>query len=111
MCKQEIFRSFRALEQLIEQKKANTVTAKHRHDGKGNKVYVSLDMHGRKGKSVTIVSGLQHNPTTMEEIARILKQFCGAGGTVKEGKIEIQGDQRDRVSAKLRELNYTVVDK
>ncbi len=111
MGKQEIFRSFRALEQLTEQKTPNTITVKHGHDGKGNKVYVSLDTQGRKGKSVTIVSGLRHNPTTMEEIARVLKQFCGAGGTVKEGKIEVQGDQRDRVSVKLRELNYTIVDK
>jgi len=72
---------------------------------------VSLDTHGRKGKSVTIVNGLKHNPATMEGIARMLKQHCGAGGTVKEEKIEIQGDQRNRVSAKLKELNYTVVNK
>jgi translation initiation factor 1 len=44
----------------------------------------------------------------MAEIARILKQHCGAGGTVKEGRIEIQGDQRDRVAEKLREMNYVV---
>jgi translation initiation factor 1 len=78
------------------------------HDGKGKAVRVLLDTKGRKGKSVTIVSGLQHNPTTKEEIARILKQHCGAGGTVKDGNIEIQGDQRIRVSEKLREMNYTV---
>jgi len=72
---------------------------------------VSLDTRGRKGKSVTIVNGLKHNPATMEGIARMLKQHCGAGGTVKEEKIEIQGDQRNRVSAKLKELNYTVVNK
>ncbi len=72
---------------------------------------MSLDTHGRKGKSVTIVNGLKHNPVTMEGIARMLKQHCGTGGTVKEEKIEIQGDQRNRVSAKLKELNYTVVNK
>lgn len=76
------------------------------HDGKGKSVRVSLDTKGRKGKTVTIVSGLQHNPETMEEIARMLKQFCGSGGTVKDGNIEIQGDQRARVSEKLRGLNY-----
>ena len=54
------------------------------------------------------MSGLQHNPSTLEDIARILKQHCGAGGTVKEGTIEIQGDQRARVTEKLKELNYTV---
>ena len=76
------------------------------HDGKGKSVRVLLETQGRKGKSVTIVAGLQHNPATMEEIARILKQHCGAGGTVKQGKIEIQGDQRERVKEKLRELGY-----
>jgi translation initiation factor 1 len=78
------------------------------HDGKNKIVRVSIDSKGRKGKSVTLVDGLHHNPTTMAEIARILKQHCGAGGTVKEGKIEIQGDQRDRVTEKLREMNYVV---
>jgi translation initiation factor 1 len=78
------------------------------HDGKGKEVRVVLDTKGRKGKAVTVVSGLRHNPTTMEDIARILKQHCGAGGTVKEGVIEIQGDQRARVSSKLRAMNYIV---
>ena len=78
------------------------------HDGKGNAVRVYLDTKGRKGKSVTIVAGLRHNPDTMDEIARILKQHCGAGGTVKDGAIEIQGDQRVRASEKLRAMNYAV---
>jgi predicted translation initiation factor SUI1 len=99
------------LEHLIETKSVSAVRSKNRYDGKGNTVQVLLDTHGRKGKSVTIVNGLRHNPATMEEIARILKQYCGAGGTVKEGKIEVQGDQRDRVSVKLKDLNYKVVNK
>jgi translation initiation factor 1 len=78
------------------------------HDGKGKSVRITLDTRGRKGKSVTVVTGLQHNPATMEDIARILKQHCGAGGTVKEGTIEIQGDQRVRVTEKLKALNYVV---
>lgn len=55
-----------------------------------------------------MVSGLGHDPQTMERIARALKQHCGAGGTVKEGTIEIQGDQRERVGAYLTESGYTV---
>ncbi|MDP2887321.1 MAG: translation initiation factor [Ignavibacteria bacterium] len=80
----------------------------HAHDGKGKTVRVRLDTKGRKGKAVTLVEGLQHNPSTMAEIARILKQHCGAGGTVKDGQIEIQGDQRPRIAEKLREMNYVV---
>ena len=81
---------------------------RHEHDGKNKTVRVSIDSKGRKGKSVTLVEGLQHNPATLAEIARILKQYCGAGGTVKGRTIEIQGDQRDRVAEKLREMNYVV---
>ena len=84
------------------------VSRKQKHDGKGKSIHLSLDTHGRKGKSVTIVSGLQHNPETMEDIARILKQYCGTGGTVKEGDIELQGDQRVRAAEKLKGMNYVV---
>lgn len=82
--------------------------ARGKHDGKNKIVHVGMEKKGRKGKTVTIVTGLQHNPDTMEEIARTLKQHCGAGGTVKEGTIEIQGDNRDRVKEKLRGMNYIV---
>ncbi len=81
---------------------------KSSHNGKGKSVRVLLETQGRKGKSVTIVAGLQHNPATMEELARILKQHCGAGGTVKQGNIEIQGDQRGRVKEKLQEIGYVI---
>lgn len=78
------------------------------HDGKGAVVHLSLETKGRKGKSVTLVSGLQHNPTTMQDIARMLKERCGSGGTVKERTIELQGDQRERAKALLQEMNYAV---
>jgi translation initiation factor 1 len=85
-----------------------TLPGKLPHDGKGRAVRVVLDRKGRKGKTVTVVAGLQHNPETMETIARLLKQHCGAGGTVREGTIEIQGDNRRRVTDKLRSMNYAV---
>jgi len=99
------------LDQLLtdaERKQFQTSSKNREHDGKGKSARVRLDAKGRKGKQVTLVEGLQHNPDTMEEIARILKQYCGAGGTVKQGAIEIQGDQRERVAEKLREMNYVV---
>jgi translation initiation factor 1 len=108
---QKTFRSLSDLadlEQISEQTPAIISASLRKHDGKGKNVRVLLDTHGRKGKTVTIVSGLQHNPTTLEDIARTLKQHCGAGGTVKNGTIEIQGDQRTRITEKLKELNYTV---
>ena len=79
-----------------------------RHDGKGKAVRMLLETKGRKGKTVTVLSGLLHNPATMKEIARILKEACGSGGTVKNGTIELQGDQRERAAQELRKMNYTV---
>ena len=105
---QKKYRALSDLKQLIEPQPVRAVPPKGQHDGKGSTVHVLLDTHGRKGKSVTIVSDLRHNPTTMEEIGRILKQYCGAGGTVKEGKIELQGDQRARVTEKLTQMHYIV---
>jgi predicted translation initiation factor SUI1 len=103
-------RSLSDLGQLVPNSKPSRINApKFTHDGKCKTVRIFLDTKGRKGKSVTIVAGLQHNPATMEEIERILKQYCGAGGTVKEGNIEIQGDQRVRVAEKLKEMNYIVM--
>src|SRR5262245_44002255 len=78
------------------------------HDGKGKPVRLLIDRKGRKGKTVTLVAGLMHNPDTMNEIARILKERCGTGGTVKDGVIELQGDQRTRAKVELEKLNYVV---
>jgi translation initiation factor 1 len=78
------------------------------HDGKGKTVRILIDRKGRKGKTVTLVAGLRHNPDTMREIAHLLKERCGTGGTVKDGNIELQGDQRERAKAELEKMNYIV---
>ncbi len=98
------------LESLLPYKCKSTTLpdSKLEHDGKGKSVRIVLETKGRRGKTVTIVSGLHHNPATMEEIARILKQHCSAGGSVKNGCVEIQGDQQVRVNQKLRTMNYVV---
>lgn len=70
--------------------------------------YVKRDRKGRAGKTVTVVYGLQHNPANMKALLATLKTLCGAGGAIKEGELEIQGDQRDKVAEKLRELGYKV---
>ncbi|HTX18616.1 MAG TPA: translation initiation factor [Bacteroidota bacterium] len=83
-------------------------TEPFRHNGKGRTVRISMETKGRKGKIVTLISGLHHNPTTLQDLARELKQHCGAGGSVKNGTIEIQGDQRSRVAKRMGELGYRV---
>jgi translation initiation factor 1 len=70
--------------------------------------YVQRDRKRRAGKTVTVVSGLQHTPATFKALLKTLQTTCGAGGTFKDGDLEIQGDQRDKVAEKLRELGYKV---
>ncbi|HMD13770.1 MAG TPA: translation initiation factor [Bacteroidota bacterium] len=102
-------KSFSNLQQLLPDSiQTPQKKVRQEHDGKGKPVRILLDTKGRKGKTVTLVSGLQHNPETMKEIARLLKEYCGTGGTVKDGNIELQGDQRERATEKLRRLNYSV---
>ncbi|EFL52187.1 translation initiation factor SUI1 [Solidesulfovibrio fructosivorans JJ]] len=71
-------------------------------------VRVSRQTKGRKGKGVSCVTGVPLPPEALEDLAKKLKQRCGAGGTVKDGVIEIQGDHRDALALELRKLGYTV---
>ena len=73
--------------------------------GRGN-VRVSRETAGRKGNGVTVITGLPLNGPQLEELAKKLKAKCGAGGTVRDGMIEIQGEQRDRVVSELQKLGY-----
>src|SRR5207248_11724657 len=69
---------------------------------------VGRETAGRRGKGVTTVFGLELDEHGLRELAAALKQRCGTGGTVKDGRIEIQGDQRERVVAELERLGYRV---
>ena len=69
---------------------------------------ISLQTKGRKGKSVTLIRGFQHDANTLKELARTLKQLCSAGGTVRDQAIEIQGDNRKIIADKLRQLGYKI---
>jgi predicted translation initiation factor SUI1 len=71
-------------------------------------VKVGRETKGRRGKGVTIVSEVPLGEADLLALAARLKQACGTGGTVKDGKIEIQGDQRDRLTAELERLGYKV---
>jgi translation initiation factor 1 len=70
------------------------------------RVRVGREISGRGGKGVSVISGLPLAATELEELATRLKKLCGAGGAVKEGVIEIQGDHRDRLVAELQKLGY-----
>jgi translation initiation factor 1 len=69
---------------------------------------IARDCKRRAGKTVTIISGLRHDPATLQALLTTLKQRCGAGGALKNGELEIQGDHRERVATVLTALGYQV---
>lgn len=71
-------------------------------------VRISLETKGRKGKGMTLVSGLPLAEKELAAVAKQLKKRCGSGGTVKNGVVEIQGDHRDTLLAELARQGYRV---
>jgi translation initiation factor 1 len=71
-------------------------------------VRVSRETAGRGGKAVTVVRGLALDAAALVTLAKQLKAVCGAGGTVKDGVIEVQGDHCERVIEALRKQGRVV---
>ncbi len=71
-------------------------------------VRVSRETKGRKGKGVTLIAGIPLAGADLKAYAKQLKARCGTGGTVKDGVVEIQGDQRDILVPLLKEQGWTV---
>jgi len=71
-------------------------------------VRVSRSTKGRKGKGVTLITGVPLADDGLGKLAKQLKAACGAGGAVKDGVIEIQGDHRDKLVALLASKGWTV---
>jgi translation initiation factor 1 len=70
-------------------------------------VRVRLESKGRKGKSVTTITGLLLDGEGLKKLAGELKTMCGAGGAVKDGVIEIQGDHTAAVMTELKKRGFT----
>ncbi|PKN87323.1 MAG: hypothetical protein CVU46_04755 [Chloroflexi bacterium HGW-Chloroflexi-8] len=71
-------------------------------------VRLYIDRKGRGGKTVTIIDGLKLSELEMKDLAKKLKHQCGAGGSIKERKIEIQGDVRDQILPILQKMGMVV---
>lgn len=71
-------------------------------------VRVSMETKGRAGKGVTLVRGLVLEAPALAALGKQLKASCGAGGTVKDGVIEVQGEHRDRIIEVLKSQGFVV---
>ena len=69
-------------------------------------VWIKREVKGRKGKTVTTVSGFQVDPLELKNLATELKRRCGTGGSIKDGIIIIQGDHRETLIAELKSRGF-----
>lgn len=72
------------------------------------KLSVQLETGGRRGKQVTVVHGITHNPQVIDTLVKKLKSQLGTGGTVKGKVIEIQGNHVAKVSAILAKEGFEI---
>ena len=63
---------------------------------------------GRAGKTVTVIKGFEGEASELKELAKILKNAVGVGGTIKNGEIIIQGNYRDKLMELLTEMGHKV---
>jgi translation initiation factor 1 len=91
----------RSLEHCICKKQAS------RPQGDGI-VRIFRDSKSRKGKTVTLITGVPLNDEALKTLASELKRQVGSGGAVKDGVIEIQGDHREVLLEDLKKRGYKV---
>ena len=68
-------------------------------------VRISVDSR-RYGKMVTVIDGIDENDIDIADLAKQLKNKCAAGGTYKDGRIELQGDHKKKVKLVLEEMGF-----
>ncbi len=71
------------------------------------KLRIILETKHRAGKAVTVVYGFVGKEEDLETLGKALKSFCGSGGSIKDGEIIIQGDQREKVLGYLVKKGYS----
>lgn len=69
-------------------------------------VRLRRETKGRNGKAVTVIAGIAESDEKLAAIAATLKKKCGCGGAVKDGLIEIQGENRELIAAELHKLGF-----
>ncbi|OFC69445.1 stress response translation initiation inhibitor YciH [Alteromonas confluentis] len=71
-------------------------------------VRIHRETKGRKGKGVSIIQGLDLDEKSLKSLCTELKKKCGCGGAVKDGAIEVQTDDREKLRSLLEQKQFTV---
>lgn len=69
-------------------------------------VRIRREIKGRKGKTATVIIGMPLDDNDLKQFVKQLKQRCGAGGSVKDGAIIIQGDHRQTILDEIKKQGY-----
>lgn len=95
-------------EQPITDCHCNEIEDQQRVEKLDGVVRIHRETKGRKGKGVTLIKGVPLAEKELKVLAKSMKQHCGTGGALKNGVIEIQGDQREQLLAFLEKKNFNV---
>lgn len=86
----------------------DTASTNHTSTYTDGVVRIHRETKGRKGNGVSLIKGFDLDEAALKTLAKTLKQKMGVGGSIKEGVIEIQSDQRDKLKALLEDMGHTV---
>ncbi len=103
----ELGRTCPACRQALADCRCKALAANNKPAGDGV-VRVSRETAGRGGKAVTVIRGVPLQGEALTALGKRLRTFCGAGGTLKDGVLEVQGDHRDRVVDWLTKEGFQV---